>query len=66
LGDSRWPFTLASKDALDYSPEWYRGAFEFLDRILVVPWNERLTSDHVGRMALAIGTSVDALIKEAA
>jgi dTDP-4-amino-4,6-dideoxygalactose transaminase len=66
LGDSRWPFTLASKDALDYSPERYRGAFEFLDRILVVPWNERLTSDHVGRMALAIGTSVDALIKEAA
>lgn len=66
FGDSRWPFTLASDDALDYSPERYPGTFEFLSRILVIPWNERLTEDHVSRIAEAIAQGVDELIREAA
>jgi dTDP-4-amino-4,6-dideoxygalactose transaminase len=66
LGDSHWPFSLASPDALDYSPDRYPGAFRFLSRILVVPWNERLTTEHIARMADAIAGSVDDLIREAA
>lgn len=66
LGESRWPFTLASEEALDYSPERFPGAFEFLSRILVVPWNEKLSMAHVRRISDAIAESVDELIKEAA
>jgi perosamine synthetase len=66
LGDSKWPFTLARPEALDYSPDRYPGTFQYLSRILVVPWNERLTPDHVSRIAGAIASSVDELIREAA
>lgn len=66
LGDSRWPFTLATDDALDYSVDRYPGTFEFLSRVLVVPWNEKLTTGHVSRIADAIVESVDQLTKDAA
>jgi perosamine synthetase len=66
LGDSSWPFTLATEDALDYSPHRYPGTFEFLDRILVVPWNERLSETHVHRIAEAMSTGVETLTRRAA
>lgn len=66
LGDSRWPFTLADPDAIDYTPDRFPGVFEFLGRVLVVPWNERLTPVHVARIAQAVSDGVDALIREAA
>lgn len=66
FGGSRWPFTLATDDALDFSPERFTGTFQFLSRVLVIPWNERLTSEHVGRIADAITTAVDEMIEEAA
>ena len=47
FGDSRWPFTLARPEALDYSPERFPGTFAFLDRVLVLPWNERYEAHHV-------------------
>jgi len=66
LGDSGWPFNLATEDAVDYSPDRFPGTFAYLGRILVLPWNERLTSQHVRRISTAITEAVSQLIREAA
>ncbi len=60
FGRSRFPFTLARPEAVDYDAARYPGTFEYLDRVLVLPWNERYTDDDVDRIAdaiiLAVGT----------
>ncbi len=58
LGTSRWPFTLARPEAVDYADERFPGALEFLDRVLVLPWSERLQSDHIDHIAQAISAVV--------
>jgi hypothetical protein len=47
FGSSRWPFTLARPEALDYSPERFPGTFAGLEQALVLPWNERMTEEHM-------------------
>ncbi len=47
LGKSRWPFTLARPEAVDYAPERFPGTFSFLDTVLVLALNERYTDEHV-------------------
>jgi dTDP-4-amino-4,6-dideoxygalactose transaminase len=54
FGRSRFPFTLARPEALDYNHDRFRGTFEGLDRILVLPWNERYTEEHVSYIATSI------------
>jgi perosamine synthetase len=54
LGNSRWPFTLASPQAVDYDRSRFPGAFRALDRILVLPWNERYTEEHVDYLAASL------------
>jgi perosamine synthetase len=54
FGNSRFPFTLARPEAVDYSRERFPGTFEALDRVLVVPWNDRFTEEHVA----FIGSSI--------
>ena len=54
FGDSRWPFTLARPEALDYAPERFPGTFAFLDSVLVLPWNERYEVQHVELLGAAI------------
>jgi perosamine synthetase len=54
LGNSRWPFTLARPEAVDYSAERFPGTFEYLDRVLVLPWNEKYTDDHLNYLASSI------------
>jgi dTDP-4-amino-4,6-dideoxygalactose transaminase len=54
FGSSRYPFTLARKEALDFSPGLFPGTFEALKRILVLPWNERFTEEHVDHIATSI------------
>lgn len=66
FGDSRWPFTLATEDALDYSPQRYPGVFEFLGRILVLPWNERLQAHHIDAIGGAIESAASDLAREVA
>jgi len=66
FGESRWPFTLARPEAVDYSESRFPGTFDFLRRVLVLPWNERLEKSHVSAMAEAIRTSVLSLREEAA
>ena len=43
FGESRWPFTLARPEAVDYRRSRFPGTFEALDGILVLPWNERFS-----------------------
>jgi len=66
LGESRWPFTLARPEAVDYSPERFVGTYEGLDRVLVLPWNERYTSEHVRYIAESISGCVAELRRAAA
>ncbi len=51
FGRSRHPFHLARPEAVDYSPERFPGVFAALDGILVLPWNERYTDEHVDWIA---------------
>lgn len=54
FGASRWPFTLARPEAVDYSPARFPGTFEALEGVLVLPWNERYTDEIVDDLADAI------------
>jgi len=47
FGNSRFPFTLARPEAVDYDPSRFPGTFEALEGVLVLPWNECYTDEHV-------------------
>ena len=61
FGNSRYPFTLARPEAIDYDPSRYPGAFTALERILVLPWNERYSEEHVEYIAGSIWQAVEKL-----
>jgi dTDP-4-amino-4,6-dideoxygalactose transaminase len=63
FGTSRWPFTLARPEALDYRPERFSGTYEFLQNVLVLPWNERYEAHHVELLGAAIRAAVAELMK---
>jgi perosamine synthetase len=54
FGNSRWPFTLARPEAVDYSTEKFPGTFQYLERVLVLPWNEKYTREHVDYIGRAV------------
>jgi dTDP-4-amino-4,6-dideoxygalactose transaminase len=66
FGASRWPFTLARPEALDYSRSRFPGVFAALDGVLVLPWNERFETGHVDFLAESIHEAVGSLALEAA
>lgn len=51
FGASRFPFTLARPEAVDYDPARFPGTFAALEGVLVLPWNERYTDEHVAYIA---------------
>ena len=61
LGESSWPFTLARPEAVDYDESLFKGTFEFLDSVLVIPWNERLTAEDIDRLADAVTAAAASL-----
>jgi dTDP-4-amino-4,6-dideoxygalactose transaminase len=61
FGTSRWPWTLARPEAVDYSPERFPGTFAGLEQALVLPWNERLTDEHVDYLAASTIEAVRSL-----
>jgi len=65
FGSSRWPFTLARPEALDYAPARFPGTFAFLDSVLVLPWNERYEEQHVDWLADSIRGAVTTLARRA-
>jgi dTDP-4-amino-4,6-dideoxygalactose transaminase len=54
FGRSRFPFTLARPRTVDYAPARFPGVFECLRDVLVLPWNERFTEQHVDFIAGAV------------
>lgn len=61
FGSSRWPFTLATPEALDYSLASFPGTTTYLERVLVLPWNERYEPEHVDALAAALAASLRSL-----
>jgi dTDP-4-amino-4,6-dideoxygalactose transaminase len=61
FGDSRFPFTLARPEAVDYSRNRFPGVYDGLEGILVLPWNERYTAEHVEFIAAAVRECAAAL-----
>jgi perosamine synthetase len=66
FGASRWPFTLARPEAVDYGIERFPGTYAGLDRVLVLPWNERYTSEHVRYIAESLAACLGELRRAAA
>jgi dTDP-4-amino-4,6-dideoxygalactose transaminase len=61
FGSSRFPFTLAQPEAVDYSRGRYPKTYAALEGVLVLPWNEKYTGEHVEYIANAIRQGVQAL-----
>jgi perosamine synthetase len=51
LGDSQFPFNLAREDAVDYEMRNYPLTEKALHDVLVLPWNEKYTDEHVRYIA---------------
>lgn len=62
FGNSRYPFTLARPEAVDYDRARFPGTFAGLESVLVLPWNERYTNDHVDYIATEIHNAVNLLV----
>jgi dTDP-4-amino-4,6-dideoxygalactose transaminase len=60
FGSSRWPFTLADASAVDYREERFPGTFDALEHVLVLPWTERYTDEHVDAIGAAVRAAVAA------
>jgi len=61
FGTSRYPFTLARPEALDYDKVRFPGAFAALEGILVLPWNEHYTEEHLDYITEAIHQTAEQL-----
>lgn len=58
FGNSRWPFTLATPEAVNYDRSRFAGTYEALEGVLVLPWNERYTEEHLAYIADATRAAV--------
>jgi dTDP-4-amino-4,6-dideoxygalactose transaminase len=65
FGKSRWPFTLARPEAVDYSAQRFPGTFDALEHVLVLPWNEKYETRHVDFIADSVRRSVRLLQENA-
>jgi dTDP-4-amino-4,6-dideoxygalactose transaminase len=61
FGDSHFPFNLARPEAVDYAAEKFPGTFKGLHDILVLPWNEHYTDEHVAYIASAVRSAAEKL-----
>jgi perosamine synthetase len=59
FGASRWPFTIARPETVDYSAERFPGTFAFLDSVLVLSFNERYTAEHAEFVADGLRFAVE-------
>jgi dTDP-4-amino-4,6-dideoxygalactose transaminase len=62
LGSSRFPFASARPEAVDYSETRFPGTFSYLERVLVLPWNEKYDDEIAAEIGDAIRTGVAALL----
>lgn len=61
FGDSHFPFNLARPQALDYAPENFPGTFQGLNDVLVLPWNEKYTDEHISFIAENVKNAAEKL-----
>ena len=64
-GESRCPFSCrerAGGGPVVYDPAEYPGTMRGLERVVVLPWNERYTDDHVDFIADAVTAAVSRLV----
>ncbi len=54
FGQSNFPFNLARPETVDYNRDKFTGTYEALHNVLVLPWNERYTEEHVDYIADAV------------
>ncbi len=66
FGESRWPFTLARPEAVNYDESLFPGTFDALQHVLVLPWNEKYTQEHVDYIAAAVRESAVELTRQSA
>jgi dTDP-4-amino-4,6-dideoxygalactose transaminase len=64
FGNSHFPFTLARPQAVDYSRERFPGVYDALQRLLVIPWNDRYDEDDVAYIAGALALAASKLNEE--
>lgn len=65
FGSSRFPFTLARPEAVDYRRQNFPGTFAGLEQILVLPWNERYTEEHLDYLARSLAEATVELMEGA-
>jgi perosamine synthetase len=58
FGKSQFPFSEARAEAVNYDPSRFPNTFAALEHILVLPWNERYTEEHLSYIADSIRESV--------
>jgi dTDP-4-amino-4,6-dideoxygalactose transaminase len=63
FGNSRFPFSLARPEAVDYRREKFPGTYEALASVLVLPLNEKYTGEHVAYVVDAIRDAANQLLK---
>jgi dTDP-4-amino-4,6-dideoxygalactose transaminase len=63
FGKSRWPFTLARAEAVNYDDARFPGTLAALEGVLVLPWNELYTEQHLDYIADAIREGVAELAR---
>jgi dTDP-4-amino-4,6-dideoxygalactose transaminase len=61
FGNSNFPFNLARPEAVDYSREKFEGTFKALHDVLVLPWNEMYTDEHIDYIADAVWETAERL-----
>ena len=61
FGTSRYPFTLARPEAVNYDQSKFGGTYEALEGVLVLPWNERYTQEHLDYIAAAVRSGAASL-----
>ena len=65
-GESRWPFSLARPEAVDYDESLFPCTFDALEHVLVLPWNEKYTQEHVDYVATAVREAAVELTRKTA
>lgn len=63
LGDSHFPFNLAREGAVDYEMKNYPLTAKALHDVLVLPWNEKYTEEHVRYIAENVRIAASTLRK---
>jgi dTDP-4-amino-4,6-dideoxygalactose transaminase len=58
FGNSRFPFTLARPEALQYDESRFPQTYQALRNVLVLPWNENYEEKHVDFISDAIHDAV--------